>query len=152
MNVKAGDIRESLGEHEAIRAHMRFLARSQKNLSIQDIQAKEKIWAYRCGLHDFKDEIQFHIEVDQRIFRALPADISLTETEEEHGEILTLINELIELADSAIIDKLSMEELDEYTKKIGLAVNKIFDLVEIHLTIENDILEKALDKIKAGNY
>ena len=148
MSVTAGDIRELLGEHEAIRAHMKFLARSHKSLSVQDIQAKEKIWAYRCGLHDFKDEIQFHIQVDRRILNALPGDVSPEEPEEEHGEILKLINELIALADSTVIDKLSTEELSEYTKKIGLAINKIFDLVEIHIATENEILERALSRIQ----
>jgi hemerythrin-like domain-containing protein len=150
MNVRAGDIRELMGEHEGIRAHMRFLAKSQNNLSVQDIQAKQKIWAYRCGLHDFKDEIQFHIEIDERIFHALPEGVSIQSPVEEHREILKLINELINLADNAIIDRLSFEELGEYTVKISLAVDKIFHLVEIHLKTENEILEKALSKIQAG--
>jgi hypothetical protein len=150
MSITVGDIRELLGEHEGIRAHMNFLARLQKNLSVQDIQAREKIWAYHCGLHDFKDEIQFHIDVDKRIFRELPKDISLNAPIEEHEEIQNLYNELIELTDSAAIDRFNEQELGEFIEKIKLAINKIFDLVEIHITSENKILEKALEKFCAA--
>jgi len=147
MSITVGDIRELLGEHEGIRAHMRFLTRSQKEFLTRDIQAKEKIWAYRFGLHDFKEEIQLHIEVDKRIFSALAEDISINAPVEEHEEILNLFNELIELADSAAIDRFSEQELSEYSEKIGSAVNKICDLVEIHIITENKILEKALEKL-----
>jgi len=147
MGVTGGEIRELLGEHEGIRAHMRFLIRSRENLATRDVQAKERIWAYRCGLYDFKDAIQFHIEVDERIFKALPGDASLKDPTEEHQEIQKVINELIELADSAVIDRLGEEKLDQYTEKIRLAFNKIHDLIEAHITIENAILEEALKKI-----
>jgi hemerythrin-like domain-containing protein len=151
MSVKAGDIRELLGEHEGIRAHMKFLAKSQKDLLSQDIQAKEKIWAYRCGLHDFKDAIQFHIETDKRIFKSFSGEILFKEPTEEHEEIQKLLDELIELADNTAIDKLDTQELNEYTGKIGLAVNKIFDLVEVHIATENKVLEQALNGMYAGN-
>jgi hypothetical protein len=147
MSITVGDIRELLGEHEGIRAQMRFLARSQKNLSFEDALAKEKIWAYHCGLHDFKEAMQFHIDIDDRIFQSLPQDISLKGPEEEHGEIQKLLNELTELADSTIIDRLDTQELSEYTEKIGLAFSKICELVEVHTRTEDRMLEKALEKL-----
>jgi hypothetical protein len=150
MSVGSGEIRELLGEHEGIRTQMRFLARSQENLVIRDIRAKERIWAYLCSLHDFHDAIQFHIEVDERIFRALPVGVSLRDMEEKHETIKKLIGELIGLVDSDVVDRLGEVELDRYTKKIGLAFNKICDIVETHIMLENAMLEEALKKISTS--
>lgn len=150
MGVTGGEIKELLGEHEGIRTHLRFLVKSRENLVTEDIRAKERLWAYRCGLYDFRDAIQFHIEIDERIFKALPGNISLNYSMEEHREIQRVVNELIKLADSAAIERLGLEELHRYTEKIGLAFNKTHDLIEAHIAVENAILQEALKKLEAA--
>jgi hypothetical protein len=150
MVVTGGEIKELLGEHEGIRTHIRFLVKSRENLAIEDTQARERLWAYRCGLYDFRDAIQFHIELDERIFRALPVDVSAKDTEEEHQEIQRVVSELIDLADSAVIEKLGPEELQIFTEKIWLAFSKTRDLIEAHIAVENAILEEALKKLEAA--
>ena len=149
MGMTCGDIRELLGEHEGIRSHLRFLVKSRENLDTKDYRARERLWAYRYGLYDFRDAIQFHIEVDERIFKAIPADISPVNSNEEHRTIQTVIDDLIRLADSAVIDKLNPEELHRYAEKIGLAFNKISELIEAHIARENAILQEALKKLEA---
>jgi hypothetical protein len=149
MVVTGGDIKELLGEHEGIRTHLRFLVKSRENLAIEDIHARERLWAYRCGLYDFRDAVQFHIELDERIFQALPGGISLINSAEEHREIQMVIDELIRFADSAVIERLGPEELQQYTVKIGLAFCKTHDLIEAHIARENAVLEAALKKLEA---
>jgi hypothetical protein len=148
MVVTGGEIRDLLGEHEGIRSQLNFLVKSQEKLSTQGIKVKERLWAYRCGLYDFQDIIRFHIEVDERIFQALFGDSSPKNSREEHREIQQVINELIEAADSAAIEKLGPEELQCYAEKIGLAFDKTRDLIEAHIAVENAILQKALEKLE----
>ena len=150
MVVTGGEIKELLGEHEGIRSHLRFLLKSCVNLAIQDIRTKERLCAYRCGLYDFRDAIQFHIELDERVFQTFSVDFSTKVPVEEHREILRVINELILLADSAVIERLGLEELQLFTEKIGLAFSKIYDLIEAHIAVENAILKEALNKLIAS--
>jgi hypothetical protein len=147
MGITGGEIKELMGEHEGIRAHMRFLVKSRENLVTQDIQVKERIWSYRCGLYDFRDAVQYHLEVDERIFKSLPGNVSLMDPTEEHEEMQRVINDFIKLADSAVIDRLGQEELNQYTQKIGVAFNKIHELIEVHIAKENAILKEALKNI-----
>jgi hypothetical protein len=150
MVVTSGEIKELLGEHEGIKTHLRFLVKSRENLEAEDYRAKERLWAYRCGLYDFRDAIQFHIELDERIFQALSGDTSSEESQKEHVQIQRVVDELIRLADSAVIERLEPEELQIYTEKIGLAFAKTRDLIEAHIAVENAILERALKKLEAA--
>jgi translation initiation factor 2B subunit (eIF-2B alpha/beta/delta family) len=147
MGVKGGEIRQLMGVHEGIRAHLKFLVKSRENLATQDVPIKERIFSYRCGLYDFRDAIRHHCELDERIFKALPSSVSLANTTEEHREIQKVLNDFIELVDSAVIDRLEQEELDQFTQKIRVAFNKIHELIEAHITKENAILKEALEKI-----
>jgi hypothetical protein len=148
--VTGGEIRELLGEHEGIRFQLNFLLRSRDKLAKPDILTKERLWAYRCGLHDFQDAIQFHIELDERILQMLLGDISLKNFREEHREMQEVVADLIRLADSAVIERLEPEELQHYTEKIGLAFNKTRDLIETHIAAENAMLQEALKKLEAA--
>jgi hypothetical protein len=150
MVVTGGEIKELLGEHEGIRTHLRFLVKSRENLDTEDFRTKERLWAYRCGLYDFRDVIQFHIELDEHVFQSLPDDTSFKDSQKAHGEIQRVINELIQLADSAVIERLGPEELQIYTEKIGLAFGKTRDLIEAHIAVENTMLEEALKNLEAA--
>ncbi len=147
MGVTGGEIKELMGEHDGIRAHMKFLVKSRENMATQDVQVKERIWSYRCGLYDFRDAIRYHLETDERLYKSLLGDVSFMDPMEEHEEIQRVINDFIELVDSAVIDRLGQEELNQYTQKIGVAFNKIHELIEAHIIKENIILEQALKKI-----
>jgi hypothetical protein len=145
-----GEIRDLLGEHQGISYQLNFLLKSRDKLATEDTSAKERLWAYRCGLYDFRDAIQFHIELDERIMQAFLDDISLKSSKEEHREIHKVIDELIRLADSAVIETLEPEELHNYAEKIGLAFGKTCDLIEAHMAAENAVLQETLKKLEAA--
>jgi hypothetical protein len=147
MSVNVGEIKGLMGEHEGLRAHMRFLIKSRERMMTQDIQVKERIWSYRCGLYDFRDAVRYHLEVDERIFKSLPSSVSLKEPSKEHDEIQRVINELIALAESTVIDKLGQEDLYQFALKIGLAFSKIYELIDAHINKENAILDEALKNV-----
>jgi hypothetical protein len=144
MTVTGGEIRDLLGEHRGIGYQLNFLLKSRDKLATQDMRAKERLWAYRCGLYDFRDAIQFHIELDERILQAFLDDTPLKNSREEHREIQKVIDELIQLADSAVIESIEPEELQHYAEKIGLAFNKTRDLIAAHIAAENALLQEAL--------
>jgi len=147
VGATGGEIKRLLGEHEGLRAHMKSLIKSRGYLAPQELQVKQRLWNYRYGLYDFKDAIKYHQELDERIFKSLPVDISPKNPIEEHAEIQKVIDEAIVLSESATIDRLDQEELNEFSLKIGVAFNKIYELIEMHIIEENAILEKALKHI-----
>ena len=136
-------MKELMGEHEAIMAHMHSLTKSVANLAAQPAPAKEQIWNYRYRLYDFKDAIWYHLEIDERIFKSLLGDVYLEDPIEEHREIERLVNDMILMADNAVIEKLGREELKIYCASLGNAFSKICRLIELHIAKENAILERV---------
>jgi hypothetical protein len=143
MGVMTRETKELIGEHEAIKAHMQFLAKSAAKLSAQPAPAKERIWNYCCSLYDFKDAIWNHLEIDEKVFKSLFGKAYV----EEHREIQQLVNEMISLADNAVIARLEQTQLNEYCNKLGLAFDRICKLVELHIAKENAILEQVQDAL-----
>jgi hypothetical protein len=143
MRATRKEMKELMGEHEAIMAYMGFLARSLDSLATQPVPVGERIWSYCWGLSDFRDAIRYHLEVDERIFKALPDDACGEDPMEEHRAIQDLLNDMVQVADITIVDKLGQEELNQYTSKIGIAFNKICRLIELHIIKENTILERV---------
>ncbi len=134
-----------MGEHEAIRAHMKFLINSLSSLAVQSIQVKDQIRSYRWGLYDFRDGIRRHIELDERIFETLPGNTSVEETMREHEEIQKQADDVIRLADDAVESKLGREELNQRALDIREAFNRICELIEAH-TAKEDRLLKLVQK------
>ena len=134
-------MKELMGEHEAIMAHMQSLTKSVANLAAQP--AKERILNYRYRLYDFKDAIWYHLEIDERIFKSLFGDAYLEDPIEEHREIQRLVNDMISLADNAAIENLGQEELNQYCASLERAFSKICKLIELHIAKENAILERV---------
>ncbi|OGO42589.1 MAG: hypothetical protein A2137_02770 [Chloroflexi bacterium RBG_16_58_8] len=152
MDATRDDLEELIGEHEAIMAYMRFLAKSLDGLAAQSICPKERVWSYCWGLNDFRDAIKRHLEVDERILKALPGDASEEDPLQEHREIQELVDDMIKVADISIVDKLRTEDLNQYAVKIGVAFNRIFKLIEMHIARENVILahvKKAMNNSEA---
>jgi hypothetical protein len=147
MSVISKETKELIGEHEAIIAYMRFLAKSAAKLSEQPAPAKEKVWNYCCNLYDFKDAIWNHLEVDEKVFKAILGDKYGENNADEHREIHNLAEQLISLADNSVISGLEQEQLNEYCVRLGSAFDKICKLVELHIAKENAILERVQDTL-----
>jgi hypothetical protein len=143
MKTSREDMKELIGEHEAIMAYMQSLTKSAEGLAAQSGKAKERIWSYRQRLYDFKDAIWFHLEVDERIFKTLLGNDYAEDPIEEHREIQRLINDMILLADNAAIEKLGPDELNQYCCSLGKAFGKLCKLLELHIAKENAILERV---------
>ncbi len=137
------EMRELIGEHDAIMAYMQFLAKSAARLAEQSEPAKERIWNYCCSLYDFKDAIWNHLEIDEKVFKSLMGDTYPEDPVEEHREIQQLVNEMIALADNTVIAKVEQAHLNEYCAKLGAAFDRICKLIELHIAKENAILEKV---------
>lgn len=136
-------MKELMGEHEAIKAYMQSLMKSAENLNAQPARAKDRLWNYRYRLYDFKDAIWYHLEIDERVFKSLFGDAYQEDPVEEHREIQQLVNDMIALADSAIIEKLEQAQLHQYCGKLGKAFDRICKLIELHIAKENAILERV---------
>jgi len=132
-------------EHEAIRAHMRFLTESLSNLATPSIQVKDRIRSYRWGLYDFRDGIRRHIELDERIFETLLGSTAVEETLREHEEIQKQVAGAILLADNAVENELGQEELYQHILNIREAFKRICELIEAH-TVKEDRLLKLVQK------
>jgi hypothetical protein len=143
MRTASKDMKELMGEHEAILAYMKYLTKSAEKLAGQKAPAKERLWNYCCALYDFKDAVWYHLEIDERVFKSVLAESYPEETNQEHEEIQRLVNDMIALADNAAIEKLGQEELNQYCGKLGKAFDRICKLIELHIARENAILQRV---------
>ena len=141
MTASSKEIAGLMGEHEAIRAHMKFLINSLTSMAAPSSQVKDLLWSYRLGLYDFRDGIRLHIDLDERIFKALAGSASVAATMQEHENIRKQVDEAIHLADSAVNDKLVQEELKQHALKIREAFNRICALIEAHTATEDRLLK-----------
>jgi hypothetical protein len=147
MSVLSRETKELIGEHEALIAYMRFLSQSVAKLSGQPAPAKEKVWNYCCNLYDFKDALWNHLEVDEKVLKAVLGDNYGEDNTNEHREIHDLAEQLTSLADNSVISGLEKQQLNEYCGKLGSAFDKICKLVELHIARENAILERVQDAL-----
>jgi hypothetical protein len=143
MNAISKEMKELVGEHEAILAHMRSLTRAVENLSSQPAEAKERLWGYRQALYDFKDAMWFHLDVDDRVFKSILGEEAAEDPAAEHREIQQLVNDMVTMAECAVTDRMGREEMDRLCSSLGLAFKKICKLIELHMARENAILERV---------
>jgi hemerythrin-like domain-containing protein len=154
MEATRKDIWDLLRQHEAIRAHMKFLARALKKLTAQSHRGtaadlKDHITLYRWSLYDFREAIKRHIEMDDRIFTMLINRDKSVEMDRGHDDINRRIDEVIELAENAVYHDLGRQELNRSATDIKEAVRMLCDTCQIHIAREDDILETALEKTAA---
>jgi hypothetical protein len=147
MVAMSKEMKELIGEHEAIKAYMETLTKTAESLVAQPALAKDRLWNYRCGLYDFKDAIWYHLEIDERVFRSLFGDAYQEDPIEEHREIQQLVEDMIALANSAVVERMKQEELNRYCNQIGTAFKKICELIELHIAKENAILQRVQDAL-----
>ena len=109
MAATENEMTNLMREHEAIRAHMKFLTNSLNSLAEQSsggmepaARVKDRIWNYRWGLYDFRDGIRRHIELDERIFETLSGSSSMGKMMREHEKILKLVDDALHLTDDAV--------------------------------------------------
>jgi hypothetical protein len=142
--VVNGEIGKLKDEHKGIREQMKFLVKSRKNLIVQDIQVKQRIQNYRCVLYDLRDIIRHYLEFDEYILKSIFGDAFLKPLVAEREEINRFINDLIELSESDVVEKIGQENLDQFYLKIGVAIDKVHALIETYITKEDAILEREL--------
>lgn len=143
MKATREAMKELIGEHEAIMAYMQSLTKSVENLTTSPANVNERIWNYRYRLYDFRDAIWYHLEIDERIFKSVLGDAFAEDPIEEHQEIQQLVNDMISLADNAVVEKLDKEELGLYCASLANAFGKICKLIELHIAKENTILGRV---------
>jgi hypothetical protein len=148
MTGKENEIKDLFGQHDAIRAQMKFLADSLKELAIQpgpgakkSGQVKDQIQSYCYALRDLRDGVISHIELDERIFGARSPGVSDKSLATEHKSIRKQIDHAIQLADEAIEGKLSGEELHQRASEIAEVVDKIRKLIRSHTAKEDRLLK-----------
>jgi hemerythrin-like domain-containing protein len=139
-----------LREHEAIRAHMKFLTRALKKLTAQSHEGtaadlKERITLYRWSLYDFREAVHRHIEMDDRIFNVLVNQGVSTEMDRGHQEITRRLDDIIDLAENAVYNTLSLPELNKSAEDIKEAVKALCDICQAHIATEDSILKPAFE-------
>ncbi len=152
MAATKKEIADLLRQHEAIRAHMKFLTKSLSDLAIesgrgtaQSSRLKDQITLYRWSLYDFREAIQRHIELDNRILEITPGNASMAEIISEHDNIQKQMDDAIELAENAVYNKLEREEINQCALKIRETVNRICELIKAH-TAKEDRLSNPLQQ------
>jgi hypothetical protein len=137
-------------EHQAIRKQMKFLTNSWGDLASQSSQGiaksnklKDQITIYRWSLYDFREAVRRHIDVDERLFENLPSSTSSEELPGEHEIIQKLLDKAISLAEDAVYNKLSEEDLNKCASDIKKAVDRISELISAHTAKEDMLLKQA---------
>jgi len=148
MTDKEKEITNLLGQHDAIRAQMRFLFNSLQKLSIQPnsivekpVQVQEWLQSYCYALRDLRDGVHDHIELDERIFKALSPGIKNTNLSAEHKNIKRQIDHAVQLVEDTMNTAMSIEELHQRTSEIRTVVEKTRKLIETHTAKEDELLK-----------
>lgn len=146
MTTSDNEISNLIQQHQAVQTHMKFLINALSPLYAQSDQEmpystplKDRIALYRWSLYDFKEAIQRQIELDERIFLG---ERSMEEILRENQGILEQINNAIVLAENAVDNKTSQEELKTYSLNIIEAVNRICETMELHMTKEDELVRQ----------
>jgi hypothetical protein len=88
----------------------------------------------RDGVHD-------HIELDERIFKALSPGIKNKNLSTEHKNIKRQIDHAVQLVEDAMNTVMNNEELHQRTSEIKTVVEKTRKLIETHTAKEDGLLK-----------
>jgi hypothetical protein len=148
MTGKDREITNLFGQHEAIRAQMKFLFNSLQKLAIQPksalkepAQVKEWLQNYCYALRDLRDGVYEHIELDERIFKALSSSVKNRRLATEHNNIKQQIDYAVQVVEGAVNTVTNIDELHRYASEIKTYVEKIRKLVETHTAKEDRLLK-----------
>ena len=132
-------------QHKAIKDHIKFLANSLSNLTEPSSQLKKQETFYRSlyrwSLYDFRETIRRHIELDKSILKMLPGSASLKNSKSEHDKIQKQVDSAIWLAENAVYNNLSQEELNKCTSDTIGALGRICKSITEHVAEEDKVLE-----------
>jgi predicted nucleic acid-binding Zn-ribbon protein len=148
MTAKDKETTDLLSQHQAIKAHMKFLTKALKKLTAQSAGTKgkstrleEQIRLYRWSLYDFQEAIKRHIELDDQIFRTLHDRGTLEQLSREHEEIKKLIDDVVRQAENTVYNPSGREELKQSADNIKEAVKEICQSCQAHMTKEDALLK-----------
>lgn len=137
-------------QHEAIEAHMRFLTKGLKKLTIESAEEKgkpsdlkERITLYRWSLYDFQEAMRRHMELDEQVFQSLRDRALSKECSNEHQEIQRQIEDVIHRAEQVVYDRMDWQELNQNAIYIREAVKRMYEYVQAHITKEDTLLKTA---------
>ncbi|MFC1962851.1 hypothetical protein ACFLWB_02510 [Chloroflexota bacterium] len=154
MTATGNEMKDLMGEHEVIRAHMKFITKSFESVATksdqviaQSIQLNDLKMLYLWPLYDFREAIQRHIVLDERIFNTLSDSTSIEDTMIEHEEIRKLADNAIQLAENAVYNEFSQEELNQSALNIRETFKRICKLIEAHTTAEDRLLKLAQEDL-----
>jgi hypothetical protein len=143
MSVATGGLKELIGEHGTIVTYAQSLTKSAEALAARPLHVKQRILNYRRSLNEFKEAILSHLEIDERILKSVLGSGCPSDPLEEHLEIQQLINEMIEISEDAVVEKLEYADLTRYCARLGQAFEKICRLIELHRAKEDAVLQKV---------
>ena len=136
-------------EHKAIRKQIKFLTNSLSGLStqssqggVQSNQLNDQITLYRWSLYDFREAIRRHIDLDERIFKIPPGSTPGVGLRGEHETIREQLDKAISLAENAVYNKLSNEELNKSASDIVEVVDRVCESIVAHIAKEDRLLKK----------
>lgn len=148
MTSKDNNVKDLFGQHEAIRAQMKFLTESLEKMVIHPDSGEkerdriiEQIQSYRHTLRDLRAGVLDHIALDERIFGIRSSKVSKKSLAKEHEDIKQQIDHVIQLADEAIEHELSGAELNRRASEITQVVNRIRELIRVHTAKEDKLLK-----------
>lgn len=145
MTTIKKELSELMWQHKAIIDHIKFLTDSLSDLATPSSQLKKQTTfyssLYRWSLYDFRETIRRHIELDERIFKMLPGSAPIKFSRSEHDKIQKQVDSAIWLAENAVYNKLSREELNKCTSDTIEASDRICASITEHVAKEDKILE-----------
>ena len=105
----------------------------------QSTRLKDWIRGYHWSLHDLRDGISRHIELDERIVQTLPLSSPTLDILKEHEQICREVDRAIQLADDAAENEMSQERLGQLRSDLDEAVSRIRALIETHTAKEDTL-------------
>lgn len=139
-----------MGQHEAIRAQLRFLVDSLRALSLecsdtttQFGRLQELASNSRLRLYDFRDGIENHIELDERFFEGIGDQTLVEDLLREHRECRNRVADAIRLAESLFGSEVSPETLASLSSEIRIAAEKASRSIVSHMDHEDMVLREG---------
>ena len=140
MPVTKQQISDLMWQHESIRNHIKYLTTSMRNLDTHSSQFGNQMTfynsIYRWSLYDLREAMRRHIKLDKRIFKMFHNNISTENSTKEHNTIKQQMDDAICLAENAVYNELSQQELDKYASGIREAFDRICEMITEHLVKE----------------
>jgi len=144
MTANRKDISNLKWQHKAIKDHINFLINSLRvNASQSSLKKQPEFYSslYRWSLYDLRETIRRHIELDERIFKMLPGNAPIKHSGAEHGKLQKQVDSAILLAENAVFNELSPEDLKNCSSETIAAFDKVCKSVKEHVDEEDKILE-----------